>query len=74
MSMNKAGFKSGSVRLYSLEGVNFFNKKVDGYAVYIPWGIGNFYFKIKPVSEKTKFPPAESPAKIIFLGLIFKYL
>ena len=31
--MTMAGFKTGSVKLYSLEGVKFFDKTVDGYAV-----------------------------------------
>ena len=73
--MSIEGFNNGSVKLFNiLESENFFTKLQTGYATNIPCGISNFYFKIKPIKESTKFPPAESPAKMIFLGLIFKYL
>ena len=70
-----AGFNNGSVIQFFIFEIDAFFKKVHtGYATNIPLGIYNFSFKIKPIKESTKFPPAESPAKTIFLGLIFKYL
>lgn len=69
-----AGDSKGSVKAWILEGENFLRTSVAGYAVYIPYGIGRLFFKISPFKDRAKFPPAESPAKITFFGLILKYL
>lgn len=36
--------------------------------------MGNFYFIIKEVNTTARFPPADSPVIIIFVGLTLKYL
>ena len=68
------GHSKGSVTALIFDGVNCIRKSSAGYATYIPLGIGRFYLKILPISEQAKLPPAESPAKYMFFGLMFIYL
>jgi len=35
----------------------------------MPLGKGSWFFKANAVADKTKFPPAESPAKMMVFGL-----
>ena len=44
-----------------------------GYIRYIPFGVSNLFFRIRPVREQAKLPPAESPAITIYFGRIFRY-
>jgi hypothetical protein len=48
------------------------NMKIPGYARIIPSGILNPLFMAITVTAETKFPPAESPIRMIFLGLILR--
>lgn len=57
-----------------MEGENCFCRSLAGYAANIAYGRGNLFFMIIPVVANVRFPPAESPAITIFLGLMLKYL
>lgn len=47
-------------------------REAAGYARNNPEGFGNFSLRMSAISEQARFPPAESPAKTIFLGLILQ--
>ena len=66
---NRLGCKIAYSKEFMNEGENLFLKSTAGYARNRLWIGGSLNFKINPVNEQAKFPPAESPARIIFLGL-----
>ena len=68
------GYNNGAVNVWIFEGENFVCRSQAGYAAYIPYGRGRLFFMMRAVVEKVKFPPAESPAMMIFLGEMLKYL
>ena len=68
------GYSNGSVNAWIFEGENLFCRSQAGYAAYIPYGIGKLFFIMRAVVDKAKFPPAESPARMIFFGEMLKYL
>lgn len=72
-SNNKVGYKIASLKELIREGVNLFLVSTAGYARNIESTGIKFYLITKAFNEQTKFPPAESPAKMILFGLMFMY-
>lgn len=70
-NINRDGKNIPSENECSLDGVYLILKSVAGYINNIAFGnIGYFYFIKYACKAHAIFPPAESPANIIFLGLI----
>lgn len=71
----RGGIRIGSSKELRREGEYLTLRSTAGYAKNNPEGwIGYFFCISRAWRETAKFPPAESPARIIFFALIFKYL
>lgn len=62
----------GVLKDISLDGENLTSRHTAGYAKSIPIGFSNLFLKIIPIRAQTRFPPAESPTRTMFLAFILE--